>query len=171
MEIKHQNMLQFCTCHNSSAFVACANLWPDMIIIIKIKAMRILMRFQLWAHKPSVKCAPGILIRGNLAGFPVFLFTEEIGSSGSWQLGFSHRHPQTGWWKAGISGVKTEWGLEIYIISTAKKVNGDKYYISCVIKKCLKRNGSWQLVWYQYHYSFTTMSRHWVVTDAMKSQV
>ena len=105
------------------AVVACAYLSPDMIITNKIKAMRILTRFQLWAHKPSVKCLPGILIRGNLAGFPVFIFTEEIGSSGSWQLGFSHRRCKVAGGRLAYSDIKTEWGIEHIIISIARKVN------------------------------------------------
>ena len=43
--------LQFCTCHNSSVVVTCAKLWPDWIILIRIRADRIFTRFQLWAHE------------------------------------------------------------------------------------------------------------------------
>ena len=37
MKTNHQIMPQFCTCHNSSAVVACANLWHDWVIKIKIR--------------------------------------------------------------------------------------------------------------------------------------
>ena len=46
---------QFCTCHDSSAVMACANLWLDRAIKIKIIRKRIFARFQLWAYKPIAK--------------------------------------------------------------------------------------------------------------------
>ena len=42
---------KICTCHDSWAVVACANLLPDWIIRIKMRAKGIFTRFQLWAHK------------------------------------------------------------------------------------------------------------------------
>ena len=53
---------QFCTCHNSSAVVTCANLWPDWIIRIIIIAKRIFTWFLLWAHKPFVNWTPGVFV-------------------------------------------------------------------------------------------------------------
>ena len=50
---------QFCTCHNSLAVVTCANLWPDWIITIEIKAETISTIFQLWFHKVFVKWVLG----------------------------------------------------------------------------------------------------------------
>ena len=41
---------QFCTCHDSSAVVTCANLWPDWAIKTKNYSKEISSRFQLWAH-------------------------------------------------------------------------------------------------------------------------
>ena len=38
--------LQVCTCHDSSAVVACAKLWPDRIIIFHIKNTRKFTRFR-----------------------------------------------------------------------------------------------------------------------------
>ena len=43
---------QFCTCHDSSAVMTCAKLWPDEINIFHVGAMHILTRFGLWAHNP-----------------------------------------------------------------------------------------------------------------------
>ena len=37
--------------------MACAKLWPDKIIVLKLKAQRCFMRFQLWSHKLFVKWA------------------------------------------------------------------------------------------------------------------
>ena len=49
-------MSHFCTCHDSSAVVTCANLWLDWIIRIKIKVKRMLARFfQLWTRQHFVK--------------------------------------------------------------------------------------------------------------------
>ena len=42
---------QFCTCHNSSFFMTCANLWLDLIRRTKIRAIRIFIRFHLSSHK------------------------------------------------------------------------------------------------------------------------
>ena len=46
---------QFYTCHDSWAVVTCANLWPDWIIRIEIRASWIFTRFQWWAHRVFVK--------------------------------------------------------------------------------------------------------------------
>ena len=51
MKNNDQFRSQFCTCQDSLAVVACAKLWPDWIIKIMIKAIRIVTRFQLSAHK------------------------------------------------------------------------------------------------------------------------
>ena len=51
---------QFCTCHDSLAVMTCAKLWPDWITQNKIRACNIFIRFHLRAHKPFVKCSPGI---------------------------------------------------------------------------------------------------------------
>ena len=40
----------FSTCHDSSAVVTCAKLWPVWAIQINIREKRILTIFQLWAH-------------------------------------------------------------------------------------------------------------------------
>ena len=42
---------QFCTCHNSSSVVTCANLWPDRIIVIWKRIFT-----KLWAHKSLGSC-------------------------------------------------------------------------------------------------------------------
>ena len=47
-------MLQFCTCHDSSAVVACAKLWHDGIARIKIRTEKNFIRFQLWHDEISV---------------------------------------------------------------------------------------------------------------------
>ena len=51
----HEIRSQFCTCHGNLSAMACANLWPDWIIQIRIVSKRIL-RFQLWAYESLVKC-------------------------------------------------------------------------------------------------------------------
>ena len=50
----------FCTCHNSSAVVTCAKLWPDCIIRIKIRTKITCKSFQLWAHNLFVKWSLGV---------------------------------------------------------------------------------------------------------------
>ena len=55
MENNGQIRPQFCTCHDSSAVMACAKLWSDWIIHIKCRAKRIFTRFQSWAHEEFVK--------------------------------------------------------------------------------------------------------------------
>ena len=45
---------QICTCHVSSAVVACAKLWPYIIISVAVKANI----FELWAHGLFVKSVP-----------------------------------------------------------------------------------------------------------------
>ena len=52
---------EFCTCHDSSAAMACAKLWPWLDHKKKIKSRRIFTRFQFWAHK-FVKCGNMIYI-------------------------------------------------------------------------------------------------------------
>ena len=52
---------QFCTCHDSSSVMACAKLWPDLVIIFHIRATHILIRFRLGAHKLFVKWIPVLL--------------------------------------------------------------------------------------------------------------
>ena len=47
--------LQFCTCHNSLAVMTCANLWPEWIITIIIKAKITFTKLYSWSHKPLVK--------------------------------------------------------------------------------------------------------------------
>ena len=42
---------QFCTCHDSSAVVACAKMRPDWMITIEMRWYRIFTRFQWGAHK------------------------------------------------------------------------------------------------------------------------
>ena len=61
--IKNNDQIRspFCTCHSSSAAVACAKSWPDWIIRIQVTTKRIFTRFQLWAHKLCVKRVPGPL--------------------------------------------------------------------------------------------------------------
>ena len=53
-----QIISQFCTCHDSWAVMARANLWPDTNIRIKIRTTKIFTRFGLWAHKLFVKWVP-----------------------------------------------------------------------------------------------------------------
>ena len=48
--------LQFCTCHDSSAVMACAKLWTDQIIILWVRPKYFFS--QDLAHKPFVKWAP-----------------------------------------------------------------------------------------------------------------
>ena len=50
---------QICTCHDSSAVMACAKLWPDIINCLHVRARHIFTRFGLWAHKMLVKHVPG----------------------------------------------------------------------------------------------------------------
>ena len=42
---------QICTCHDSSAVMTRANLWPDPIIIIHVTATCIITIFELWTHQ------------------------------------------------------------------------------------------------------------------------
>ena len=50
---------QLCPCHDSSAVVACAILWPDCMIEIRMRAIIIFTSFQLWAHTHLVKWTTG----------------------------------------------------------------------------------------------------------------
>ena len=56
----NQIMSQFCTCHDSSAVMTCANLWHDLIIRIKIKAKIFFARYELWAHLLFVRRVPKV---------------------------------------------------------------------------------------------------------------
>ena len=47
---KDQIMSQICTCHDTPDVMACANLRHDWTIPIKMRAKRIITRFQLWSH-------------------------------------------------------------------------------------------------------------------------
>ena len=49
---------QFCTCHDSWAVMACAKLWPDCIIRIKITTKVFYSRFQLRTLVLLEKCVP-----------------------------------------------------------------------------------------------------------------
>ena len=53
-------MSQVCTCHASSAGMACAKFWHGCIIIFHIRATHIYTRFKLWAHESFVKLVPEI---------------------------------------------------------------------------------------------------------------
>ena len=67
---------QIYTCHDSSAVMACANLWPDWIVEIEIRAKTIFTRFQLWADKCFVKWVPGafkLVPNTNLQSLPQLL--------------------------------------------------------------------------------------------------
>ena len=55
--INHTIGSPFCTCHDSSAVVACAKFWPDLIITFRERAIR----FGSWAHRPFVNSVPGLL--------------------------------------------------------------------------------------------------------------
>ena len=70
---------QFCTCHDSSAVVACINLWPHWIIRIKMKLKRIFTRFELWAHGPYVKQVPGLGSSPQQVFLPAFLYQVSMG--------------------------------------------------------------------------------------------
>ena len=49
------NRSQFCTYyHNRWAVVACAKLWPGIIIMSEVRKTQIFKRFGLWAHKSLV---------------------------------------------------------------------------------------------------------------------
>ena len=50
---------EICTCHNSSAAIACTKFWADLIIIIHVRAKHIFARFESWAQKYFVKWDPG----------------------------------------------------------------------------------------------------------------
>ena len=49
---------QFCTCHDSSAVMTYAKLWPDLIHIFHIREIWIFTRFGPWAHKLFAKWFP-----------------------------------------------------------------------------------------------------------------
>ena len=53
---------QFWTCHDSTGDMACAKLWLDLIIIFHVKAIHILTRFGMWAHRPLVKQIPHLWV-------------------------------------------------------------------------------------------------------------
>ena len=44
-ESNDKNCSRFCTCHNSSAVVACAKFWPDLIIIFQITTSQFFLHF------------------------------------------------------------------------------------------------------------------------------
>ena len=50
---------QICACHDSWAVVACAKLWPLLIIVFNFNMLRNFSRFGLQAPKPFVKCISG----------------------------------------------------------------------------------------------------------------
>ena len=60
-----QISLQFCPCHDSSAAMVWAKLWPDWIIR-NISARRISTRFQSWAYKLFVKWVPVLVLYSQL---------------------------------------------------------------------------------------------------------
>ena len=59
---------QFCTCHNSRAIVACAKLWPDLIIILQVLATQIFIMFRLWTQKSFMKWVSWYISYTVLAG-------------------------------------------------------------------------------------------------------
>ena len=77
----------FCTCHDSWAVMACANLWLDWIIKIKIKENSISIRFQLgtknclwnrsWPSMSTWAMSPRIC-KSRLAESRVMLFGFHI---------------------------------------------------------------------------------------------
>ena len=62
------NRSQICTCHDSAAVVACAKLWPDLMIMCYVTAACIFTKFASWADRLFVKLAPGS--RANICSCP-----------------------------------------------------------------------------------------------------
>ena len=58
---------KFCTCHDGLAAVTWAKLWPNRILIIKCRTMRLFPLFELWAHCEMVHGATSL----GLAGVPL----------------------------------------------------------------------------------------------------
>ena len=61
LQIENQFRSQWCTCHNSSAVVTCANLWPDWLIRIIIPAKKILKITVMSSWTLREKGAPAVL--------------------------------------------------------------------------------------------------------------
>ena len=59
MKINGEIKSQFCTCHDSTAVLACAQLWPDLTIIYYVRVTRNLARFELSAHNIFCELGPG----------------------------------------------------------------------------------------------------------------
>ena len=53
---------QFCSWHDTYVVVACAKVWPDLIIVFHGKVSRIFKRFMLWVHTELVKWIPGSIL-------------------------------------------------------------------------------------------------------------
>ena len=49
---------QFCTCHDSSAVMACAKLRPGLIITVYVRTIWFMTKFGLWTDKQFVKWIP-----------------------------------------------------------------------------------------------------------------
>ena len=58
MKNNYQIRSHFCTCHDSWAAVACANLWPSWKIRIDIRTKWMIYVIRLWTHEPFVRCIP-----------------------------------------------------------------------------------------------------------------
>ena len=72
-------MSQFCTCHNSSAAMACAPLWNDLINIFFRPRQHVFLEniFWLWAYKVFVKWVPEhLLLQDGIINFPGTLLTQ-----------------------------------------------------------------------------------------------
>ena len=86
---KHHIRSQFCTCHDSSAVVTCANMRLDWSNRIEIGSWIIFTRFQLWAHQPFVKWVnralyihwPAGLVCHPAAGAPTWPVISEWGQA------------------------------------------------------------------------------------------
>ena len=55
---------QLCTCHDSSAVVACVKGWPDQMIISHLIGTRIFSKLAVWVHKLFVKWASAFSASG-----------------------------------------------------------------------------------------------------------
>ena len=60
----------FCTCHDSSAVMTCAKLWPDCITVLHERTWFLLWDLVYELQKPLVRWFPGLLQGDNESSLP-----------------------------------------------------------------------------------------------------
>ena len=139
---------QFCTCHDSSAVMACAKLWPGLIIIVLERTICILQKIGWWIHKLFVKPVVDVSlpVSGSRASFshyksrPYHPFHSSTSPEGkqninaTWGSMFCEHTAPVGYMKAAVArntDLQMHFSSTVWNFSTAMnafQININRFY-------------------------------------------